>query len=157
MRFLYAVLVLIIAAAVWYALQPASAPVLPGPIETPEVPQEPQAEVVWHNATENDIVVVRPRPNATVARSFEVSGSARGGWYFEASFPIQVRVDGVGILFEAPVQANGEWMTSDFVPFSTHITVPGTYTGPATLILHRDNASGLPEHDKSLEIPIVIR
>jgi len=33
----------------------------------------------------------------------------------------------------------------------------GGYTGPATLILIRDNPSGLPEHDDSLPIPIVIR
>ncbi len=59
-------------------------------------------------------------------------------------------------LFESFVQAQGEWMTEEFVPFSSPITIPGEYRGPARLILHRDNASGLPEHDKSVSIPITI-
>ncbi len=48
-------------------------------------------------------------------------------------------------------------MTTEQVAFSSNIIVEGSYRGPATLILLKDNPSGLPEHDDALEIPIVIQ
>jgi len=157
MRYLFAILMLIIAGVVWYALQPTPAPELPGPLETPQVPQEPQAELEWHNATIDDIRVAQPQAGNSVGRSFTVAGEARGGWFFEASFPMEIRDANGNQLLQGFIEAQGEWMTSEFVPFSTTTRIAGSYTGPATLILHRDNASGLPEHDKSVAIPIVIQ
>ena len=52
-------------------------------------------------------------------------------------------------------QAVGEWMTTDFVPFNAPVIVEN-YTGPATLVLVKDNASGLPEFDDSVSFPIII-
>jgi hypothetical protein len=53
-------------------------------------------------------------------------------------------------------QAQGDWMTEDFVPFKADIKVPDTFGGNATLILTKDNPSGLPEHDASISFPITI-
>lgn len=156
MKYLLALIVLVFAVVAWFALQPAPEPQLPGPIETP-APQEPQAELEWHNATADDIRVTQPAAGASVSRSFTISGQARGGWFFEASFPMEIRDANGNQLLAGFIEAQGEWMTSEFVPFSTTTRIAGNYTGPATLILHRDNASGLPEHDKSVSIPITIR
>ena len=83
-----------------------------------------------------------------------VSGEARGFWYFEASFPIELRV-GTTTLTTAIATADGDWMTEDFVPFSTTIQYDESYSGrTATLILRKDNPSGLPEHDASVEIEV---
>ncbi|GEM_PF-290779 len=81
-------------------------------------------------------------------------GQARGTMFFEANFPVYI-LDadgtelGVGIA-----QADGEWMTSEFVPFS----VPLTFTRPTgeygLLRFVRDNPSGLPEFDLTVDVPV---
>ena len=47
-------------------------------------------------------------------------------------------------------------MTPNFVPFSFQVTIPN-YKGTATLILHNDNPSGLPENAASISIPVTIQ
>ena len=103
-----------------------------------------------------DIIRVEtPRPNTVVGRSFELKGEARGNWYFEASFPVEVRDAGGNTLLSTFIMTENEWMTTEFVSFAKMITlekIPETKTG--TLILHKDNPSGLPENDDELVIPI---
>ncbi|HWO07405.1 MAG TPA: Gmad2 immunoglobulin-like domain-containing protein [Candidatus Paceibacterota bacterium] len=168
MQFIIVLIVAIVAFAggVWYANEyDFELPIVGTPQTTltttpntntgTNTPQAPRA--TYHNADANLIVVSTPQPGATVPNTFTVSGQARGNWYFEANFPIEV-VSATGTrLVQSPVQAQGEWMTTEFVPFSVQITVPANYQGPATLILHNDNASGLPENARSISIPIVIQ
>lgn len=147
------------AAGVWYTREysPTTAPIIEtpnanNPTTTPEVPK-----ATYINASADRIVVDSPKPGEAVGTTFTVVGKARGGWYFEASFPLRVLSGAGSLLKEMPVQADGEWMTTEFVPFSETVTLPPTYKGPATLILHNDNASGLPENDASISIPIFIQ
>jgi len=100
------------------------------------------------------IRITAPLPNAVVKSPLTVTGEARGNWYFEASFPVKVldansKQLGVGIA-----QAQGEWMTTNFVPFNTTVnfSIPTTQTG--TIVFQKDNPSGLPEHDAEVRIPI---
>lgn len=118
----------------------------PTPTSTPIV-QLPHADLIR---------ITSPQPNATLGHSFEVTGEARGNWYFEASFPVSVEDASGTIIFSTPAQAQGEWMTTNFVPFTTQVTIPPTVSGPLTLVLAKDNPSGLPEHDASVRIPIVV-
>jgi hypothetical protein len=57
----------------------------------------------------------------------------------------------------APAQAQGDWMTSELVPFSVTITVPTTTTGAVALVVKNDNPSGMPENEKSFEVPLIIQ
>ncbi len=91
-----------------------------------------------------------------MGKSFTVTGEAPGNWYFEASFPIQVRDKDNNKIGQTTGQAQSDWMTTEQVPFKADIAIEG-YSGPATLVLLRDNPSGMPENDDSLEIPIVIQ
>ena len=108
--------------------------------------------------TDDLIIIDSPTPNQQVISPIIVTGKARGNWFFEASFPIVVtNWDGL-IIGQGIATAQGEWMTAEFVPFSASIT----YTLPTdtpynrgTLILKKDNPSGLPEHDDAREIPII--
>lgn len=89
----------------------------------------------------------------TVTSPLTVTGEA-SGWYFEASFPVRL-LDGHGNeIAVAPAQAQSDWMTENYVPFSVTLTftTPSTTTG--TLVLERDNPSGLPENDESIQIPV---
>lgn len=108
------------------------------------------------NASANLITVTLPFPGAVTGKTFSVIGQARGTWFFEASFPIEVKDKNGVVLATAVAQAQDEWMTENFVPFKAEISVPESYIGPATLILKKDNPSGLPGHDASMSFPITI-
>jgi hypothetical protein len=118
--------------------------------------EEIQQKPTYVNASENNIQVRNPFPGAVTGKQVTVSGTARGTWYFEASFPVEIKdMNGVTIA-SGPAQAQGDWMTENFVPFTITLTVPNAYIGPATLILHKDNPSGMPENDASVSMPITI-
>ncbi|MEK7133495.1 MAG: Gmad2 immunoglobulin-like domain-containing protein [Patescibacteria group bacterium] len=102
------------------------------------------------------VTVTFPKSGASVGKTFVVAGSAPGNWFFEGSFPVQVRDAENSKIGQGIAQAQGDWMTTDLVTFTTNITV-SNYSGPATLVLLRDNPSGLPENDDALEVSIVIR
>ena len=83
-----------------------------------------------------------------------VSGEARGSWYFEATFPV-VLLDGNGeVIAEWYAQAQGEWMTTDFVPYKGELIFDAPSTPTGTLILKKSNPSGLPRHDASVTVPV---
>jgi hypothetical protein len=105
------------------------------------------------------IRVSTPRPGDQIiaGETYELSGEARGYWFFEATFPFEIVTEDGEELFSYYATAEGEWMTEEFVSFNAEFTVPTEYEGPATLILRRSNASGLSEHDDELTVPIVIR
>jgi hypothetical protein len=110
----------------------------------------------YRNASADNIVVSKPLPEEKVVQTFSVQGEARGGWYSEASFPIEVEDANGQLLTTSIAQAQGEWMTELFVPFSASVTIPNTYHGSATVVLKKDNPSGMSENDGSLSFPIVI-
>ncbi len=99
-------------------------------------------------------------PGAVVTSPLTIAGEA-AGWYFEGSFPVSlVNWDGL-IVAEGVATAEGDWMTSDFVPFTSTFTFVSPYKAGdpdfmkwGALILKKDNPSGLPEHAESIEIPI---
>ena len=103
-----------------------------------------------------NVKVNLPFPGATVLKTFTASGEARGTWFFEASFPVEVRDPNGAVVGRGIAQAQEEWMTEDFVPFNAPVTIEN-YSGPATLVLIKDNPSGLPEHDDSVLFPIVVQ
>ncbi len=106
----------------------------------------------------NDMIEVdSPAPASYVSSPLAISGQARGSWFFEAVFPVTLTDwDGL-IIGEGLAQAQGEWMTEDFVPFTAVITFNepvSKVSNRGALILKKDNPSGLPQHDDSLEIPV---
>lgn len=113
-------------------------------------------DATYENSSTDLIVVELPFPGAVVGKQFSVIGEARGNWYFEASFPVKVIGNDGEVLFSGFATAQGDWMQTGFVPFKLDISVPESYIGPATLILQKDNPSGLPENDAALSFPIVI-
>jgi len=107
------------------------------------------------------ITITTPVPNGVVTNPLVITGKARGNWFFEASFPvILTNWDGL-IIAEGVATAEGEWMTTDFVPFRAMLEFASPYPEGGqdfmkrgSLILQKDNPSGLPEHDDALEIPV---
>lgn len=102
------------------------------------------------------ITVATPIAGATVTSPLTVSGQARGYWFFEASFPVELR-DAQGTLLATGIaQAQGEWMTELFVPFTSTFTFKNPAVQQGTLVFKKDNPSGLPEHDDEFVIPVTI-
>ena len=93
------------------------------------------------------LTVASPREGETVTSPLVVTGEARGGWYFEASFPVRLEDASGQVLAEVPAQAQGEWMTADYVPFVAELAFAVPRLTPGRLVLRKANASGLPEHD----------
>ena len=102
----------------------------------------------------NLIQPVLPVENSLVTSPVMVTGQARGSWYFEASFPVQVYDANGKLLGTGIAQAQTDWMTEEFVSFVANVTFTPSTTATGKIVLRNDNASGLPEHDKSVEIPV---
>lgn len=123
------------------------------PVDLPEA-----SEVVETSEADNLIKVSYPKPEEKVSSPLVIKGEARGTYFFEASFPVVLtNWDGL-IIAEGIAEAQGEWMTEEFVPFVANLnfTKPD-YGERGFLILKKDNPSGLPEHDFAIEIPIYFK
>lgn len=119
----------------------------------PELPVAPVATSTVFS--KDDLIQVDASiASTTLASPLMVTGRARGPWYFEASFPVELR-DGMGAMLASGVaQAQGEWMTMDYVPFSLSLNFGMPTTATGTLILKKDNPSGEPANDSQLIIPV---
>jgi hypothetical protein len=108
-----------------------------------------------------DVVsVVSPRTGSRVTMPLSVSGSARGQWFFEGSFPLELLAEDGRSIARGNVNAVGEWMTTDFVPFKATLTLDpasASYQGAATLVLKKDNPSDDRSRDDSLRMPLILR
>jgi hypothetical protein len=103
----------------------------------------------------SDLIRVRaPQAGATVASPLQVTGEARGTWYFEADFPITLLDAEDRVLAQSHAQAQGEWMTQDFVPFAGELRFEAPATSTGTLVIEKANPSGLPEHADELRLPV---
>lgn len=104
------------------------------------------------------ILIDTPTKNQSVSVPFDVTGQVPGNWSFEASFPVELLDKNGNSLTSIPAHLTGDWMTSDLVPFT--VTFDATdldYVGKATLVLHKDNPSGLSENDDSVMLDITLQ
>ena len=105
--------------------------------------------------TDPRIRVTYPMPNQIITSPLEITGEAQGMWYFEASAPVMLTDWDGKIIAQKYIEAQGDWMTENFVPFKGTLEFEKpAYGERGTLILQKDNPSGLPEHDTAIEIPI---
>jgi len=104
----------------------------------------------------DEVLVNKPHLNQTVYNPLIVEGQAKGNWFFEASFPIELIDDQGKILGQGIAQAQGDWMTENFVPFKAEIDYQLAATTTGKLILKNDNPSGLPQNDKKIEMAVLI-
>ena len=125
----------------------------------PETPKDVQSQI---DAKKEFITLTSPVVNGTVESPLMISGEARGNWFFEASFPIVLTNWDGQIIAEGFATADGEWMTKEFVSFTSTLEFENPYQAGdpdfmkrGFLILKKDNPSGLPENDDALEIPIL--
>jgi hypothetical protein len=124
------------------------------------------------------IRITSPRPNHYLVSPVMITGEARGTWFFEATAPVKLideagNVVAQGHITANPVQptvdpkqigkkgasdsAEATWMTTEFVPFTGELIFTAPATPKATLVLEKDNPSGLPQNDEKLSIPVYLK
>ena len=123
---------------------------------TPIPPEKPNQSQGSQPPQEEDnlIVITSPKANERITSPVTLTGKARGNWFFEASFPIELFDNNGQLLGTAIAQAQDEWMTTEFVPFEAILSFSASTTDEGVLVFKKDNPSGLPEHDDELEIPV---
>ncbi|HTR19195.1 MAG TPA: Gmad2 immunoglobulin-like domain-containing protein [Candidatus Paceibacterota bacterium] len=159
-KILIVILAIVIIVLAWFLFTtPASAPTIPPAQNATSTSQTGQSAVPASSTAPLDqsVVVTSPLPNATVGHAFTVAGEAPNQWFFEAVFPIKVQDADDNVIGAAQGRAQGDWTVAGPVTFTAQVTVDPSYHGPATLILLKDNPSGLPQNDDSVTIPIVIQ
>jgi hypothetical protein len=104
-----------------------------------------------------EVVVTVPTQGQTVTSPMTVTGKAKGNWFFEANLPVTLKDQNGKVLAQKGAQAQGDWMTTDYVNFTTvlEFTTPETQYG--VLLIQKDNPSGLTENDASYAIPVRFR
>lgn len=95
-----------------------------------------------------------PSSGGSVSSPLLIAGDARG-WYFEGSFPVWIlNTNGVKIG-SGIAEADGDWMTDSWVPFTGQIDYPPQPAGSkGTVVFSKDNPSGDPKNDDSAELQI---
>lgn len=120
-------------------------------LESFERMDEDQNSVITHK----DLIrVTQPTSGEPVSSPLTITGEARGMWYFEASFPVRIEDADGNVLGEHYATAQGEWMTEEYVPFSSELTFNTPTTETGMVILEKDNPSGLSENADKVEIPV---
>jgi len=85
-----------------------------------------------------------------------VKGKAKGRWFFEASFPVELVDGNNNVIATGVAMATADSLTEDFVPFEAKIEFASSEQKNGFLILKNDNPSGLPENSEQIKIPVVI-
>ena len=125
-------------------------------IPSTKVAQAPTGGTATTTNPLGDLIDVdSPAPHSKITTPITITGKARGNWYFEASFPVELKDANGAVIAQGPAQAQGDWMTTEFVPFSVTLTFVAPSPGTAgTLVLKNDNPSGNPATQKELDIPV---
>jgi len=106
-----------------------------------------------HNK-KNGILVTEPQRHQIITSPLTIAGQARGSWYFEAQFSAELYDSQGDFLGKTILQAQDDWMTEDFVPFKGELTFTQPQTSFGILKFLSDNPSGLPQNQKTFEVPV---
>lgn len=93
------------------------------------------------NALSSTLRLKTPHANDVVKSPLLVEGEA-GGWYFEGEFPVRLLdASGNEITWGSAI-AQGDWMTTDFVPFKATLTFTAPASATGTLVFEASNPRG---------------
>ncbi len=140
------IIIAVIVGGVWFFWnQQAVAPIVETPSEKMPATQNPT----------DFIEVTAPSANTQITSPLTLTGRARGPWYFEASFPIELQDSNGAVIVMTTAQAQGEWMTENWVPFTASLVFPAQPAGSVgKIVFKRDNPSGEPANDMSVVVPV---
>jgi hypothetical protein len=100
-------------------------------------------------------IVSNPLANSVITSPFKVTGTVPAGWMFEGNFPIKLIDSKKKVLVQTVAEEDiaGSWQEDTPASFSATLTFKNA-TGSGTLILSKDNPSGLPQNAATFEVPV---
>ncbi len=113
----------------------------------------PSPEPTVFTPAQTEVTVISPGSGATIVSPVNVVGTIDKSWTFESSFRIEILDDARQEITDANVP----------VTFATEESMIGTFTASIPfeteaksgfIVIHNDNPSGLPENDKTFEVPV---
>lgn len=114
-------------------------------------------DCVFAACPKQDIINLEsPAPGERLDNPVFIKGEARGSWFFEASFPVKLYDKDNHVLAQGIAQAKSDWMTQDMVQFESDLSFAVAQEEPGTLVLEKDNPSGLPQNSDELRVPVVL-
>jgi hypothetical protein len=125
-----------------------------GPINLEDVKNNEQKKDILGD--KENLVSFSILPNSKVFGIKSYNGTIKGGYFFEGNILINILDENKNVLKNSNAMATTDWMTSGPVDFEGNIDFTDLPKGRAFVEIHNDNASGLPENDKSILIPIMI-
>ncbi|MDE1874981.1 MAG: hypothetical protein KGI79_01880 [Patescibacteria group bacterium] len=107
-------------------------------------------------STADEVFLEWPDAEATISSPVAISGQARGAWYFEAVFPVEIiAADGSTTLGTAQARAQSSWTTGDFVPWRATVAFDPKANTSGFIRLLKDNPSGDPTRAEHIDIPVI--
>ncbi|MBU6501002.1 MAG: GerMN domain-containing protein [Patescibacteria group bacterium] len=114
----------------------------------------PKRPIISQLPTGEDAKIFSPQAKDTISSPIIVKGQAKGSWFFEGSFPVKIVDQDGTVLGASPATAIGAWMTTGTVPFEAVVGFAQPDSANGTIILAKDNPSGLPENENFVIVPI---
>lgn len=110
---------------------------------------------------EDEFIVFSPKLNYSISSPVEISGKARGSWFFEATFPVEIYDENDNLLGSSfgqfisnPDKKDSTWMTNDFVEFGGEIDFKESNSKSGYIIFKKDNPSGNLNSEESFKLPV---
>lgn len=128
-------------------LEPTPLPTTPSPTPTPT----PQI-----SGNKDDLVSFSVAPGQEVTGVMKVTGSVKGGYFFEANIGVSVLDINKKVIEAGHGTATTDWMTAEPVSFESTLDFTKLAKGPAYIRIANDNPSGIESKNKFIFIPIVI-
>ena len=152
-RILIIVIIIVLLAIIFLFTKKVNAPV----VENNNIIIKQENKNIEILGNKLDLVSFSIIPGSKVSGVMSYRGSVKGGYFFEANILINILDMNKKVLKTSNAVATSNWMTAEPVLFEGNIDFTRLTKGPAYFEIHNDNASGLPENDKSILIPIIIK
>ena len=102
------------------------------------------------------ITVTSPSPGSFISSPVIVKGTASGSWFFEGSFPVEVRDSHGKVIGKGIATSTMDWMTTGFIPFKAVVSFSAVTAKTAgSIVFKRDNPSGDASNDQFVEMPVI--
>jgi len=150
-KVMWVVVILVAGIGIYLLQRPA---VTVAPVDEVVVVDDSQNRAITGNI--NDLVSFSILPNTKVSGILSYKGIIKNAYFFEANILINILDNDKNLLLASNATATSDWMTVEPVAFEGNIDFTTLPKGLAYLEIHNDNASALPENDKSVLIPIII-
>lgn len=115
-----------------------------------------EPELLAPGQTSSEIIVNNIKAGDVATSPLELSGQAKGSWYFEGSFPVKLLDSAGKVIASSQAIAQGDWMVEGFVEFKAKLEFDNALAGNYVLLFENDNPSGLPQNHKEFRLPVTL-